>query len=330
LDKLKPRALIYHRHFDLLAGMMLEYPDSETGGDLFGFWTYSGFPVVQYVLGPGPKARRSQTAFFQDREYLILEGNRLQKAHGFQHIGEWHSHHVLGLAEPSGGDCATIQRAMRDYSLPSFLLIIGQLVPSKGRRHKPVFNGYLFRSDKPEKLGWVCLDGSSPLQDRLDQGTSSSSIQTPATEIDIGPCVSLADRDSSIPERPSFDDDAWMKSPSGRQLLLEIDRRLKLMGGEARFFDDKSLLALKFFIESIDFRVVFPKDFPQSRASLAIISADGQVTDIVGDYDPKKKPLAFIDDAIKATRQVRDAKEPHVMRVQTISIRIEGNDGLDD
>lgn len=39
-------------------------------------------------------------AFFQDEDYLELNGNALGKM-GLEHIGEWHSHHKLGKHDAS-------------------------------------------------------------------------------------------------------------------------------------------------------------------------------------------------------------------------------------
>ena len=41
-------------------------------------------------------------------DYLEMVGGILVHEFGLQHIGEWHSHHQLGLAHPSGHDARTI------------------------------------------------------------------------------------------------------------------------------------------------------------------------------------------------------------------------------
>ena len=54
-----PAALIYQGELDYLSRCILDRPSIETGGELFGYWTASGVPVVLYAIGPGPRARRT-------------------------------------------------------------------------------------------------------------------------------------------------------------------------------------------------------------------------------------------------------------------------------
>ena len=44
---------------------VLKHENIETGGDLFGLWLDEHTAVVQFVLGPGEKCRRTTTSFFQ-------------------------------------------------------------------------------------------------------------------------------------------------------------------------------------------------------------------------------------------------------------------------
>src|SRR4051812_13795577 len=102
------KAVIYESELEFIANCVMDYPDIETGGDLFGFWTHSGYPSIQYIIGPGPKSNRTSTAFYQDKDYLIEMGRLLREKFGLQHIGEWHSHHQMNLNHPSSGDKRTI------------------------------------------------------------------------------------------------------------------------------------------------------------------------------------------------------------------------------
>ena len=81
----------------------------ETGGNLFGLWTTSGSAVIHVVLGPGKNCRRTETSFHQDIEYLNRVGRFVNDNYMFCHIGEWHSHHSLGIKKPSTGDEQTIR-----------------------------------------------------------------------------------------------------------------------------------------------------------------------------------------------------------------------------
>src|SRR4051812_10672777 len=62
-------------------------PSLETGGELFGYYTHTGSPVVQYVLGPGPGARQGHRSFHQDPNFLQREAQRLNDAYLLQHVG---------------------------------------------------------------------------------------------------------------------------------------------------------------------------------------------------------------------------------------------------
>ena len=50
------KAIIYSSEISFIGRCILDSPNIETGGQLFGFWTASGNPVVVYAIGPGPKA----------------------------------------------------------------------------------------------------------------------------------------------------------------------------------------------------------------------------------------------------------------------------------
>ena len=100
------------------------YPNVETVAQLYWAWTASGAPRVIYAIGPGPRANHQTTFFNQDVEYLETVGVKL-KEYGLQHIGEWHSHHHLGLPHPSGHDAQTMQNGIVQLNLNRLLLCIG-------------------------------------------------------------------------------------------------------------------------------------------------------------------------------------------------------------
>lgn len=87
-------AYIYASEVAFIAKCINDYPNIETGGQLFGAWTASGAPRVIYAIGPGRNANHEGAFFNQDVDYLELIGEKL-KEFGLQHIGEWHSHHKL-------------------------------------------------------------------------------------------------------------------------------------------------------------------------------------------------------------------------------------------
>ena len=118
-------AVIYQSELDYISRCILDYPCIETGGQLFGFWSASGTPIVVYAIGPGRRANHQITFFNQDLEYLTTLGRVLVDKYGLQHMGEWHSHPRLGLAHPSGHDADTMVNSIRKGNLGRFLLCIG-------------------------------------------------------------------------------------------------------------------------------------------------------------------------------------------------------------
>ena len=78
------KLLIYGSEAERLAQLTAQYPDIETGGDLFGYWTHSGSPVVSFAIGPGRSSRHHFTSFYQDETYLREVGTELYDQHGRQ------------------------------------------------------------------------------------------------------------------------------------------------------------------------------------------------------------------------------------------------------
>ena len=113
-------AIIYRSELDYISRCILDNTNIETGGQLFGFWTADKLPVVLYAIGPGPHANHQSAFFNQDVDYLTRVGRPIVEHFGLQHIGEWHSHHQLGLAQPSGHDANTMLSTIRDKHLIQF------------------------------------------------------------------------------------------------------------------------------------------------------------------------------------------------------------------
>jgi hypothetical protein len=146
----------------VIAAHTAQYPSIETGGDIFGLWTQSGMPVPLFITGPGPQAGHHFTSFFQDPDFLDDCARRLYERFGIQHIGEWHSHHRLGLAEPSGGDITTVQRGLANRGWHRFLLVIANI-----ERDHVGLGFFLFRPDEqhePVECDVAPTTGPSPMR----------------------------------------------------------------------------------------------------------------------------------------------------------------------
>lgn len=80
----------------------------ETGGDLFGLWGPN--PTIYLATRTGPHAVRDRAHFRLDVDYLRRLSATLAADWGLRYLGDWHSHHRLGLTAPSPGDCRRIFR----------------------------------------------------------------------------------------------------------------------------------------------------------------------------------------------------------------------------
>ena len=118
---------IYANEYKQICAWVLKHQSLETGGDLFGLWSDDHSAVIQLVLGPGRNCRRAAHSFYQDVAYLGKVGSNLTGKEGVCHIGEWHSHHTIGLKRPSGGDERTVWTNMPTYGLSRFLLFIANI-----------------------------------------------------------------------------------------------------------------------------------------------------------------------------------------------------------
>ena len=161
------KASIYQSELDYISRCILDYPNVETGGQLLGFWTPGGDPVVTYVIGPGNRAQHNVTSFIQDQEYLQTVGRAIYQNYRLQHIGEWHSHHQLGLTQPSRGDVDTMQYGVGKPGFPRLLLCIGTL---DGQR--TTVNAYNFHENMPRDYvhaGWDIIPTASPYRKVIDK-----------------------------------------------------------------------------------------------------------------------------------------------------------------
>ncbi|KAJ7383728.1 hypothetical protein OS493_026259 [Desmophyllum pertusum] len=139
--------VIYEEDYKELCAWVLKKPSIETGGDLFGLWADKYTAVIQLVLGPGQDCRRSSVSFYQDIDYLERVGSYLTQNEGVCHIGEWHSHHQLGLARPSGGDENTVWNNMPTYNLKRFVIFIANIQKSSKLNYNVDIGCFLFEID---------------------------------------------------------------------------------------------------------------------------------------------------------------------------------------
>jgi len=158
-------ASIYRSEFEKILKEIAASPDCETGGELFGFYRDDGTPVVCYAIGPGPKANHQFAFFNQDLAYLEKVGEKLVGGFGLEHVGEWHSHHRLGLACPSGHDAATVANGVKIRRRRRFLLCVGNIVENRAS-----LAGFAFTGDSGadyRQVTWQVVDKSSPYRESV-------------------------------------------------------------------------------------------------------------------------------------------------------------------
>lgn len=176
-----PCALVYQSEMDFVSRCILDCPNIETGGELFGFWTATGIPVVLFAIGPGPNANHQATFFNQDVDYLVRVGRGLIRRFGLQHIGEWHSHHQLGLAEPSAHDAQTMTSCINQRHLGRFLMGLGNCDGDCS-----TFAAFEFVEGRKEfrSLPWDVKAGKSPFRVAIESdGELMKMLCSPKTEV---------------------------------------------------------------------------------------------------------------------------------------------------
>ena len=131
------------------------YDSDETGGRMVGHFALErGTLVVRArgVIEPGPNARRTRTSFFQDGDYQTEVFRRMEAEDAtIEHLGNWHTHHVNGYPNLSGGDIATYRRIVnhKKHNLDFFyaLLVTARREGRSGLGRYAVRHYVLFRGD---------------------------------------------------------------------------------------------------------------------------------------------------------------------------------------
>lgn len=100
-------------------------PGVETGGILIGLNGWPNRIVVTQVTGPGPNSVRRRGYFRRDTAHCQAVLDNAYRLHGWDYVGEWHSH-VIPLDRPSLGDLCTLAAIMNDpeYDFHQFALLI--------------------------------------------------------------------------------------------------------------------------------------------------------------------------------------------------------------
>ncbi len=125
-------AMMYGSEMNAIRKYVLEYPNLETGGSMYGWYSETGLPIIALVTGPGRNAMHHLTRFHADEGYS-MEVGRAVVDYGLQHIGEWHSHHKMGLNYPSDIDCQAMSDSLSvaNSATKRFLCGVANIVGTK-------------------------------------------------------------------------------------------------------------------------------------------------------------------------------------------------------
>lgn len=115
---------IFNSEYQAIIAEAQHLPNKETGGDLYGTFTHGYKPIIWLASGPGPKARGSSCTFEQDFDFTTNWEHELMISFGIQYIGSWHSHHFLGIKQPSQGDIETVKRYAINHARQTSIDII--------------------------------------------------------------------------------------------------------------------------------------------------------------------------------------------------------------
>ncbi len=133
-------AMMYESEMNAIRKYVLDYPNLETGGSMYGWYSETGLPIIALITGPGRNAMHHSVRFHADEEYSMEFGSAVVD-YGLQHIGEWHSHHKMGLNYPSDIDCQAMSNSLStpNSSTKRFLCGIANIVGSE-----VTFNAFFF------------------------------------------------------------------------------------------------------------------------------------------------------------------------------------------
>lgn len=266
-----PTAIIYQSEMDYISRCILDYKNIETGGQLFGFWTATGIPVILYAIGPGRKANHQQTFFNQDLNYLLKVGNHILSKYGLQHIGEWHSHHQLGLARPSGHDDTTMVNNIRKEHLRRFLLCIGNCTNTCS-----TLNAFSFHEDHGYnyvQARWSIKEGESPFRKVIDKDLAGILIH-PRTQIPHHGQLFLEEPAEETKVVEAFNGDYWLSSAENKKVLVEINKFLKSQKDVDKVMvqvdNTNSHLHITIQKGSSQEKLYFPADFPRTPVEISV------------------------------------------------------------
>ncbi len=210
---------------------------------------------------------------------MIRAGEVLRKRHGLQHIGEWHSHHQLGLAVPSSGDERTVFRALDRYEFPNFLLCITNLREQKSwakQQYEVNVGGFLFTRHRSlyQTGAWVVLPGESPIRESVESDRDDRRLVSSDSRLSKNWKVQQTSLESEVfvtTEPAEVSRGIWYFTDEGKELLKEIyDDFSKAYPESTMMRTSSEEIYFEFQVGKEYCRVEIPNDFPDSSPIIKI------------------------------------------------------------
>lgn len=254
-------AFIYQSEMDYISRCILDYPNMETGGQLFGYLSEKGEAVVCYAIGPGHRSNHQVSFFNQDTEFLEEVYRRLHHDFALQYIGEWHSHHKLGLTQPSEHDASTVRRSMAHQGLRHFLLCIGNV-----RADKTILNAYSFfyGEEKYCNIPWKIVGTESPFRKNVDLALSDIN-PVPISQYPFhgNNWICGETREETPSVVPNYGENHWLNTKENNILLKKMIDYLTSYGKvNVSLGTDKNVF-LRIENQIVRVKIVLDKSFPR-------------------------------------------------------------------
>ncbi len=278
IDESRPAtiAVIYRSEMDYISRCIHDYPNIETGGQLFGFLREDGVTVVCYAIGPGRKANHQSAFFNQDTEYLQSVYNEISQRYGLRYIGEWHSHHQLSLAKPSGHDASTIVRGIQRSNFRHFLLCIGNC----DNNYHSTLNAFTFHINDPYHYfhaPWKIIEMESPYRLIVDRDLQHILCHPHTQRANYGSNYILSNSGQPSMTTPHYSDNYWLNQKANNLILKSIIDFLSTYKGEVHQvkpqLDEEKRVHLLIQCPNYSIQITFGDRFPE-EAPIIVPSVD--------------------------------------------------------
>jgi len=309
--------LIFQSELAAIEAETLKWPDRETGGELFGYFTHAGWPVVHRVVNANATARRGSVTFHPNVDQINQEGRNLIDRYGMQHLGQWHSHHHMSLTHPSGTDRTTVAEAIRTYGLGSFVQVIANIRERQGS-NGALAHAYFYRDRQPdqyESMSWLVLPGASPLGLVPDQRQLSPTIK-------LEPRVVTWEELRGQASQPVLEGaDVPITNQDFLKRLGEEFQLLSAAGVVARGRPAGRHLRIDATHEGRRFVVLLAPDFPHSPPALRRLFDDAPECKLELLWTPDRRIVEMVVPTATSIQEKRARRKRHLVARALVVIR---------